>query len=141
MKTLKHLCLWAMVATLSLALQSCSSDDGPRFSDIVVGTWVLDGYEVSGDDAQQGVEVSVDRLTIASDGRFTLYYPEGTSDSGTYEAGDDYIRLDYTDPRSGTLQRMLCEVMSSSEDAITLRYRDPDYDVEITVRLRRDSRR
>jgi len=129
-----------MVATLSLALPSCSNDDNLRFSDIVVGTWVLDGYEVSGDDAQQGVELSVDRLTIASDGRFTLYYPEGTSDSGTYEAGDDYIRLDYTEPRDGTLRRVLCEVMSSSEDAITLRYRDPDYDVEVTVRLKRANR-
>jgi len=127
--------LSAVVLTVVMA---CSSDDDNKLSvaEAVVGTWVLESYDVAGDDAQEGVEVSLDRLTMTADGRYTLYYPEGDSESGTYEVGDDYIRFDYTEP-SGTLRRLLCEMLSYTADTLSFRYRDADYDVMVTINLRR----
>lgn len=121
---------------LLLLLQACSKSDDLYFTEIIVGSWTLDHYEVAGADAEQDVKVLLDRLVITADGHFTLYYPEGDSEGGDYEAGDDYLRLDYTD-QAGNLLHILLEVLSVDDNAVSLRYKDPDYDVSVTIYLHR----
>jgi hypothetical protein len=137
MKHIRFSFAWIVVLMASMWLSACSSDDGLKTAEVIVGTWTLDSYRVEGDEVPEGITVNVQRVTFTADGHFTVVLPDGSNDGGTYEAGDDFVRFDYSDSGGAVSQRVLCEVLSVSEQLLTLHYRDADYQVAVTVTLRR----
>ncbi|MEP5613428.1 MAG: lipocalin family protein [Cyclobacteriaceae bacterium] len=76
-------------------LTSCSKDDGPSQTDLIVGTWTLD--EVNGDNVRSDLIIEI---TLERDGD----YEEDINDSGTvnrftgdweWNRDEDEITIDY----------------------------------------------
>lgn len=137
---MKHICFsvaWIVLLVAVLGLSACSSDDDLRTADVIVGSWALDSYRVEGDDMPDDISVDLQRVTFTADGHFTVVLPDGTTDGGVYEAGDDFVRFDYSDGGGTLTERVMCEVLAVSEQSLTLYYRDTDYQVAITLILRR----
>ncbi|MEP1094240.1 MAG: hypothetical protein ABJG78_03985 [Cyclobacteriaceae bacterium] len=87
-----HLVFAAIAVTL---LMSCSKDDGPSQTDLIVGTWTLE--EVNGDNVRSDLIVE---LTIERNGD----YEEDINDSGSvsrftgeweWNRDEDEITIDY----------------------------------------------
>lgn len=124
---------------VALLLGACKSDKDEDINDIIVGTWVLDtsvnpkGYEI---DPNDGTEVMIDHLELRADRTFHIVYDEYDSDSGTYEAGNAYIRFDYTDENKKDMV-FLWQVFSFTENTMHAKYKDTDRDVSVTVWLKK----
>lgn len=135
--------VWLLVC-LTLLAAACHHDDDDDLDvpELIVGTWTVDSYEVLGD-PDTHYEVHIDRFEFRSDQTFTVYYaphydpavddmvtadPEG----GTYEAGTDYLRLEYHSVQ-GDVQKVLCEILSFTQKSMQLTYRHPDSDISVNV--------
>jgi hypothetical protein len=137
MNRLRLILLTALLATL---ITGCKSSDDEDINDILPGTWVLDtsvengkGYVITPDD---GTEYMIDHLELTADGHFTLVYDQYDSDSGTYEAGNAYIRFDYSDQNKKN-EPLLWQVLSFSGNTLNASYRDTGRDLAVTVWLRK----
>lgn len=130
MKRIRPFLLCLSVLAAALCLASCRHDDDLDINDILVGVWLLDDYTIESDGS---VALMIDHLEFYADGRFYILYEEPDSDSGTYEAGNAYIRFDYV--RDGATESLLWEVLSFSDRALSARYTDPQHDLTATVYL------
>ena len=116
------------LTTLFLALfvvvftAACGHDDETPVT--VVGSWKLDSYVLENAGELEGVKVQIDSLILTADNHFTLYYPDGTSDSGTYEAGTDYLRLDTQPQGSDESYRFMFEIRSLDQQKMVIFYHD-----------------
>lgn len=128
-----------LIMLIALLLGACKSDKEQDINDIIVGTWVLDtsingcGYEIEPDD---GTEVMIDHLELLADKSFRIVYDEYDSDSGTYEAGNAYIRFDYLDENRKD-QVFLWQVFSFTDNTMHAKYKDTDRDLSVTVWLKK----
>ena len=132
-KRLLPFCLFSFL----LLFSGCGGDDELSMPEVIVGTWTVDNYEVLGDDTEY--TVYIDRFEFRKDQTFTVYYGLAPGqdvvddpDTGRYEAGKDYLRLEYDNPQ-GEEQRVLCEILSFTESTIDLIYRHPDSDIQVKI--------
>ena len=134
-----------LIFSISQFLISCGDDDDLNVPELIVGTWVVDSYEVL-DDSNTEYTIEVDRFEFRSDNTFTVYYMPwtnsqgelvtGDTDSGTYEAGEAYLRLEYRNDQ-GEVQKVLCEIISFTETTMQLTYRHPDSDIVAHVKVKK----
>lgn len=135
-QTVLSVAAWLIVMMAMLAV-GCHDDDEKSVAERIVGEWLLDSYEFTGTDAPS-VELRIERLVLTADQKFELFYPDGTSNTGTYEAGDSFLRFDYTQEGYDDVQHLLFEVAAFSDQSLTVVYRDTSgADLVATLRLRR----
>ena len=134
-----NLLLMGVVLLAGLLTGACKSDDEKDINDILPGTWVLDksvnpkGYEIEPND---GTEIMIDHLEMKADKTFSLVYDEYDSDSGTYEAGNAYIRFNYADVNKQE-EVFLWQVFSFTDNTLHAKYKDTDRDLTVTVWLKK----
>jgi len=134
-----NLLLLSVTLLTAMLLSACKSDDEKNINDILPGMWVLDtsvhssGYTIDPDD---GTEIMVDHLEMTSDHKFKLVYDEYDSDSGTYEAGNAYIRFDYSG-ESADLEPLLWQILSFTDNSMNATYSDSKRGLKVTVWLKK----
>jgi hypothetical protein len=109
---------------------SCGSKDQLHLTDVIVGTWDVDHYEL---ETESGAEVSITEVCFLADGSATVTYFDGSGEQGRYEAGDAYIRIDYDG--QGSEQHFLWQVLSFTQTAITLSYEDQEHHIKAKLWL------
>ena len=126
----------------SMVLSSCCKDDELNVPELIVGTWVVDSYEVQNPSGDE-YTVYIDHFEFREDKTFTVYYelaPGQTvanePDGGRYEAGEAYLRLEYENER-GEVQKVLCEILSFTETTMQLTYRHPDSDIVANIKVKK----
>ena len=137
-KRLLPLCLFSFLILFS----SCSKDDNLSVPELIVGTWVVDSYEVLGDPDTE-YTVYIDHFEFRKDQTFTVYYglapgqqTAESPDSGIYEAGEAYLRLEYNNVQ-GVDRKVLCEIISFTETTMQITYRHPDSDIVAHVKVKK----
>ena len=83
-----------------------------------------------------GTEIMIDHLEMKADKTFSLVYDEYDSDSGTYEAGNAYIRFNYSDVNKQE-EVFLWQVFSFTDNTLHAKYKDTDRDLTVTVWLKK----
>lgn len=134
MKTSK----WMAVVALCGALLTgaCSRADDVRLADMLPGMWYVHDYELVIDGNEE--YTSYDRFVFGKDRRFFIYELGFTepSDSGLYEAGNDYIRLEYA--RADEEYMLLLQVHSFSSKNLKVSYKDDEHSATARVTLGRE---
>jgi hypothetical protein len=125
-----------------MMLASCEKDDDLNVPELIVGTWVVDSYEVLGDPDTE-YTVYIDHFEFRKDQTFTVYYglapgqqTAESPDSGIYEAGEAYLRLEYNNVQ-GADRKVLCEIISFTETTMQITYRHPDSDIVAHVKVKK----
>ena len=128
--------------SFSMMLASCEKDDDLSVPELIVGTWVVDSYEVLGDPDTE-YTVYIDHFEFRKDQTFTVYYglapgqqTAESPDSGIYEAGEAYLRLEYNNVQ-GADRKVLCEIISFTETTMQITYRHPDSDIVAHVKVKK----
>ena len=107
---------------VTLFTAACGHDD--ETSATVVGQWKLESYVLDNAGELEKIKLTIDRLILTADNHFTLYYPDGNSDSGTYEAGTNYLRLDTQPQGSDEAYRFMFEIRSLDQQKMVVFYHD-----------------
>ena len=138
---------------------SCGAgdDDGERLGDYIVGTW-LRGWE-AGDVVIEGSPLNEDGEPIYTPGKFTydkfIFKGDGEYNgmrrSGSFEVlgvdgeiiftGEyrcDNSNLELNIINEGRSQKILAQVVSFSESIMTIRYHHDQYDITVSLRLRKE---
>jgi len=142
----------AVVAALILTC-SCGvgDDDGQRLGEYIVGTWLRGWGEgdviIEGDTDLQPENFSYDRFIFMPDGKYNGMMRSGSFSAydefgdiiyeGTYRCDNNNLKLEYTND-SGSKQTILAQVLSFTEDTMTLRYENEEYNVSVTLILRKE---
>ena len=129
--------------SFSMMLASCEKDDNLSVPELIVGTWVVDSYEVLNDPDTE-YTVYIDHFEFRKDQTFTVYYglapgqeTADSPDSGTYEAGEAYLRLEYGDNGQGGERKVLCEIITFTETTMQITYRHPDSDIVANIKVKK----
>ena len=119
-------------------MSSCGSDDNDlRPADIIVGNWTIEKYKLEPKDDE--LEITLSNMVCDAASHFTVYTRyDGVAYEGTYEIGDDYIRLEYVD-EDGKAQKILAQILDYSENTlvITYKYEDSKQDIKLTIWLKK----
>ena len=112
---------------LSLITISCGTgdDDGRRLGELIVGTWQRGWGE--GD------------VIIEGDTNLEPEHYDEFGDviyEGQYRCDNNNLKLEFTD-EEGRKQKILAQVLSFTEDTMTIRYENEEYNVTVTLILRR----
>jgi hypothetical protein len=130
MKT-KHFTTILIAFVIALLSAACGKDD--EAAPTVVGVWLLEDYSIVGNENFANVELRLDSLVMTADNHFKLYYPNGTSNEGTYEAGTDFLRFDTVD-QAGETMYFLMEIKSLDDRKLTVFYHDESgFDLNATL--------
>lgn len=116
---------------------SCGDDNDIRPSDIIVGNWTIDKYEILPEDSE--IELTLTSISCTADNKFKIYDKyEGLAYEGDYEIGDSYIRMEYVD-EEGQLQKILAEIKQYTETTLTIHYtyKDANANFEVTLWLKK----
>lgn len=119
-------------------MSSCGSNDNDiRPADIIVGNWTIEKYELEPEDDE--LEITLSNMVCDAANHFTVYTRyDDVAYEGTYEIGDDYIRLEYVD-EDGKAQKILAQILDYSENTlvITYKYEDSKQDIKLTLWLKK----
>ena len=115
-------------------MTSCGSDDNDlRPADIIVGNWSVDNYIIEPED--DDLELTLRNMVCDANNRFIVYsrYDDIVYE-GTYEIGDDYIRLEYVD-EEGKEQKILAQIQDYSKNSLVITYKFENSKQDIKVSL------
>ena len=143
----KVICRAACLAALLFTL-SCGGgdDDGRRLGEIIVGTWQRGWGEgdviIEGDTELTPDNFTYDRFEFHADGSYNGMVRKGTFIAydingsvifeGNYQCDNHNMRLESNDTG-----KMLAQVVSFTDDTIMLRYENEDYNITITIIVRK----
>lgn len=128
----RFMALW-LVLLLGTAC-GCEDQELP-INEVLPGAWQLGEYTVEGDE----FELVISQVSFTPDGRFTVVYSmENSEEGGRYEAGNDYIRLEYEN--GGDTQMSLFQVLSFTADRMVLQYKDKEHGITVTATFHKVSR-
>ena len=154
MRLLNSLFLLFTIHCSLFTLSSCGTgdDDGRRLGEFITGTW-LRGWE-EGDVIIDGeTDISPDNLTydkfvfmpdgvyngMMRSGSFMAYdYFGDLIYEGTYRCDNNNLKLEFVNDE-GSKQTLLAQVLSFTEDTMTLRYENEEYNITVTLILRKES--
>ena len=136
----------------SLLTTSCGTgdDDGRRLGELIVGTWLRGWGEgdviIEGDTDLKPESFSYDRFVFMPDGKFNGMVRDGSFSSydefgdiiyeGTYRCDNNNLKLEFTNGE-GRRQTILAQVLSFTEDTMTLRYENEEYNITVTLIIRK----
>lgn len=134
---------------LLLLTLSCGGgdDDGRRLGELIVGTWQRGWGEgdvvIEGDVNLKPEELSYDRFVFLDDGSYNGMVRKGSFTAydtfgdiiitGSYQCDNSNLKLV---PSSGE-GTILAQVLSFTDDTVYLRYTNEEYNVTVTVVIRR----
>ena len=124
-------------------------DDGRRLGELIVGTWQRGWGEgdviIEGDTDLEPENFAYDRFVFMSDGKYNGMIRDGSFSAydefgdiiyeGTYRCDNNNLKLEFTD-EEGRKQKILAQVLSFTEDIMTLCYENEEYNVTVTLILR-----
>ena len=140
-----------MAALMFTCSCGAGDDDGQRLGEYIVGTWYRGWGEgdviIDGDSDIQPENFSYDKFVFMPDGKYNGMMRSGSFATydvfgdliyeGTYRCDNNNLRLEYVN-ESGSKQKILAQVMSFTEDTITLRYENDEYNVTVTMIIRKN---
>ena len=139
--------LWLLLLPLLIGCGS-GDDDGSRLAEQIVGNWYR-GWEEGDVEIIGDVNVSPEHFIyhyfkfnsdgtyngMVRDGSFCAYDTYGdTIYAGNYKCDNDNLRLEYNN--GSRTQKIQARVMSFDDMTIKLEYKNTDYDVPFTVRIK-----
>ena len=127
-------------------------DDGRRLGELIVGTWQRGWGEedviIEGDTDIEPENFAYDTFVFMSDGKYNGMVRDGSflvyDDAGDvlyegqYRCDNSNLRLEFVDG-TGKKQKILAQVLSFTDDMMTLRYENEDYNVTVTLILRKST--
>jgi hypothetical protein len=135
-------------------LTSCQGgdDDGRRLGEVVVGTWERGWNEgdiiIEGDPSFKPDNITYDLFYFYGDGDYNGMVRSGsflTVDTdgemiyeGSYQCDNNNLKLDCVNS-SGERRKILAQILSFSDKEMQIRYVNEEYDVTITVIIRKQS--
>ena len=140
-----------MAALIFTCSCGAGDDDGQRLGEYIVGTWYR-GWDkgdviIEGDTDLEPESFSYDKFVFMPDGKYNGMMRIGSFSAfdvfgdilyeGTYRCDNNNLRLEYVN-ESGSTQKILAQVMSFTEDTITLRYENEEYNVTVTMIIRKN---
>ena len=140
-----------MAALIFTCSCGAGDDDGQRLGEYIVGTWYR-GWDkgdviIEGDTDLEPESFSYDKFVFMPDGKYNGMMRSGSFSAfdvfgdilyeGTYRCDNNNLRLEYVN-ESGSTQKILAQVMSFTEDTITLRYENEEYNVTVTMIIRKN---
>ena len=125
-------------------------DDGRRLGELIVGTWQRGWDEgdviIEGDTDLEPENFSYDTFVFMPDGKYNGMIRDGSFSSydnfgdiiyeGKYRCDNDNLKLEFVD-EDGRNQKILAQVLSFTDDTMTIRYENEDYNVSVTLILRK----
>lgn len=139
---------------LLLLFPSCGTgdDDGRRLGEYIVGTWQRGWGEgdviIEGNTDIDPLSFSYDKFVFLPDGKYNGMMREGSFSSyddfgdviyeGTYRCDNSNIKLEFIN-EEGRKQTILAQVVSFTESMMTIRYENEEYNVTVTIVLRKES--
>ena len=136
--------------TALLCLYSCDGgdDDGRRLGEVIVGTWQRDEIIIDGDTSIKPEDLTYDLFYFYGDGDYNGMVRNGsflTVDTdgemifeGTYQCDNNNLKLDCVNS-SGERRKILAQVLSFTDNQMQIRYVIDEYDVTVTVIIRKIS--
>lgn len=137
-----------------ITLSGCGAgdDDGRRLAEMIVGTWQRGWDEgdviIEGDTELDPLNLAYDTFIFKSDGKYNGMVRDGSFSTydefgiplyeGTYRCDNNNLKLEYKD-EEGRKQTILSQVLSFADNIMTLHYENEDYNVTVTVILRKSS--
>ena len=153
MRLVNRLFLLFTIHCSLFSLSSCGvgDDDGQRLGEYIVGTWLRGWGEgdviIEGDTDLEPENFSYDSFIFMPDGKYNGMMRSGSFSAydefgdiiyeGTYRCDNNNLKLEYTND-SGGKQTILAQVLSFTEDTMTLRYENEEYNVSVTLILRKE---
>ena len=139
---------------LLLLFPSCGTgdDDGRRLGEYIVGTWQRGWGEgdviIEGNTDIDPLSFSYDKFVFLPDGKYNGMMREGSFSSyddfgdviyeGTYRCDNSNIKLEFIN-EEGRKQTILAQVVSFTESMMTIRYENEEYNVTVTIVLRKEA--
>ena len=152
MSSSRNLVRAVFMAVLFMSFSACGvgDDDGRRLGDIIVGTWMrgwgVGDVIIEGDTDLQPENFSYDRFVFMGDGNYNGMVRQGSFSSfdeygdiiyeGQYRCDNNNLKLEFTNEENRR-QTILAQVLSFTDDTIILQYENEDYDVTITMTIRK----
>ena len=136
--------------TALLCLYSCDGgdDDGRRLGEVIVGTWQRDEIIIDGDTSIKPEDLTYDLFYFYGDGDYNGMVRNGsflTVDTdgemifeGTYQCDNNNLKLDCVNS-SGEPRKILAQILSFTDNQMQIRYVIDEYDVTVTVIIRKIS--
>lgn len=136
--------------TALLCLYSCDGgdDDGRRLGEVIVGTWQRDEIIIDGDTSIKPEDLTYDLFYFYGDGDYNGMVRIGsflTVDTagemifdGSYQCDNNNLKLDCVNS-SGERRKILAQVLSFTDNQMQIRYVIDEYDVTVTVIIRKIS--
>ena len=136
--------------TALLCLYSCDGgdDDGRRLGEVIVGTWQRDEIIIDGDTSIKPEDLTYDLFYFYGDGDYNGMVRTGsflTVDTagkmifdGSYQCDNNNLKLDCVNS-SGERRKILAQVLSFTDNQMQIRYVIDEYDVTVTVIIRKIS--
>ena len=127
-------------------------DDGRRLGDYIVGTWQRGWGQgdvvIEGDTDLVPEDFSYDLFVFANDGSYNGMVRNGSFSAydefgdviyeGQYRCDNNNLKLEYVD-ESGQKQKILAQILSFTDDTMTIRYENEEYNVTVTLILRKSA--
>ena len=152
LEMLSKLLYRATIVVALFSFWSCGGgdDDGRRLGELIVGTWQRGWGEgdviIEGDTDFEPESFSYDRFVFMPDGKYNGMVRDGSFSSydefgdiiyeGTYRCDNNNLKLVFTN-EEGRKQTILAQVLSFTDDTMTLRYENEEYNVTVTLILRK----
>ena len=148
-KKLKYIYRAAFMTAL-LCLYSCDGgdDDGRRLGEVIVGTWQRDEIIIDGDTSIKPEDLTYDLFYFYGDGDYNGMVRTGsflTVDTagemifdGSYQCDNNNLKLDCVNS-SGERRKILAQVLLFTDNQMQIRYVMDEYDVTVTVIIRKIS--
>ena len=136
--------------TALLCLYSCDGgdDDDRRLGEVIVGTWQRDEIIIDGDTSIKPEDLTYDLFYFYGDGDYNGMVRTGsflTVDTagemifdGSYQCDNNNLKLDCVNS-SGERRKILAQVLSFTDNQMQIRYVIDEYDVTVTVIIRKIS--
>jgi hypothetical protein len=136
--------------TALLCLYSCDGgdDDGRRLGEVIVGTWQRDEIIIDGDTSIKPEDLTYDLFYFYGDGDYNGMVRTGsflTVDTagemifdGSYQCDNNNLKLDCVNS-SGERRKILAQVLLFTDNQMQIRYVMDEYDVTVTVIIRKIS--
>ena len=136
--------------TALLCLYSCDGgdDDGRRLGEVIVGTWQRDEIIIDGDTSIKPEDLTYDLFYFYGDGDYNGMVRTGsflTVDTagemifdGSYQCDNNNLKLDCVNS-SGERRKILAQVLFFTDNQMQIRYVMDEYDVTVTVIIRKIS--
>ena len=126
-------------------------DDGRRLGDYIVGTWQRGWGEgdviIEGDTDLEPDNFAYDKFVFMSDGKYNGMVRDGSFSAydeygeiiyeGQYRCDNNNLKLQFTD-ESGRKQTILAQVLVFTEDMLKIKYVNEEYNVTVTIILRKN---